>query len=163
MYTFYQQKFFSSKQDTKIIQDQIKKDFNVSDLNWIGFGGSYSGVVSALHRIKYPERFYAAFASSAPLNAQYDGYKYFDQFGLVFNDTAIGGSPVKFNLQWSIFPQGCLKRIKEAFSKVDMLIGNESNVILSDFNFCPVNLQDLKEKQDFLENYKIIDGPSETI
>jgi hypothetical protein len=46
---------------------------------WVMIGCSYSGVRAALSRQVYPETFYAAYASSAPVEARVNFSSYFDQ------------------------------------------------------------------------------------
>ncbi|RAL13709.1 putative serine peptidase, family S28 [Aspergillus homomorphus CBS 101889] len=54
---------------------------------WIMLGGSYAGFRAALTRIEYPDTIYAAWASSAPVQAQVNMTNYFDQVyrGMVAN------------------------------------------------------------------------------
>ncbi|ORX46098.1 hypothetical protein DM01DRAFT_1294103 [Hesseltinella vesiculosa] len=51
------------------------------DTKWVVYGGSYSGNLAAWLRLKYPNVFSAAIASSAPVQAGYDFYQYFDPIG----------------------------------------------------------------------------------
>lgn len=46
---------------------------------WVMVGGSYSGMRSAFSRNEYPDTFYAAYASSAPVEARIDMSAYWDQ------------------------------------------------------------------------------------
>jgi hypothetical protein len=77
-----------------LIQDYIRRQFNISTLKWIVFGASYSAMKSIIHRIKYPDRFYAAYASSAPIDFRYDMPKYMAHVGEVILDPENGGSEV---------------------------------------------------------------------
>ncbi|CAG7921513.1 unnamed protein product [Penicillium olsonii] len=54
---------------------------------WVMVGGSYAGMRSAFTRNEYPETIFAAFASSAPVEARLDMSVYFDQVydGMVAN------------------------------------------------------------------------------
>ncbi|PYH92963.1 hypothetical protein BO71DRAFT_455971 [Aspergillus ellipticus CBS 707.79] len=54
---------------------------------WIMVGGSYAGVRAALTRNEYPETIFAAFSSSAPVEARMNMTVYFDQIyrGMVAN------------------------------------------------------------------------------
>ncbi|GAM89198.1 hypothetical protein ANO11243_072350 [Dothideomycetidae sp. 11243] len=57
--------------------DQYWSDLSPSETPWVTFGGSYPGVLSAILRVRNPETFYAAFASSAPTQALLDFWTYF--------------------------------------------------------------------------------------
>lgn len=74
------------------IQDEIKKNLNIPDLNWITFGASYSGLKSVIHRLTMPDRIFAAFASSAPVAFQYDLHGYMGHIGDVIKNPQLGGS-----------------------------------------------------------------------
>lgn len=50
---------------------------------------------SAIHRIAFPERYYASYASSAPLAFQYDMPMYLGHIGEVLNNTSYGGGNVR--------------------------------------------------------------------
>lgn len=56
-----------------------KEDLTPRSTPWIMVGGSYSGMRAAFSRDKYPDTFFAAFASSAPVEARIDMSAYFDQ------------------------------------------------------------------------------------
>lgn len=81
-------------QDTIAIQDYIRRQHNVSKLKWIVFGASYSAMKAVFHRIKYPNRFFAAYASSAPIGFRYEMPKYLAHVGDVLLDEENGGSQV---------------------------------------------------------------------
>jgi Serine carboxypeptidase S28 len=54
-------------------------DLTPKSTPWVMIGCSYSGVRAALSRQMYPETFYAAYASSAPVEARVTFSSYFDQ------------------------------------------------------------------------------------
>jgi pimeloyl-ACP methyl ester carboxylesterase len=56
----------------------IKGDVSAPKNKWIVRGGSYSGNLAAWMRLEYPDLVYAAVSSSAPVQAQYNFYQYFD-------------------------------------------------------------------------------------
>lgn len=53
-------------------------DLTPESTPWVMIGCSYSGVRAALSRQMYPETFFAAYASSAPVEARVDFRSYFD-------------------------------------------------------------------------------------
>lgn len=57
--------------------DQV--DLTPSGSPWVMVGGSYSGMRAAFTRNQYPETIFAAYASSAPVQARVDMSMYFDQ------------------------------------------------------------------------------------
>ncbi|KAJ5162771.1 Peptidase S28 [Penicillium coprophilum] len=71
---------------------------------WVMVGGSYSGMRSAFTRHLYPDTIYAAYASSAPVEARIDMSVYFDQ---VYDGMAANG---RLN---------CTKDIKAALEYID--------------------------------------------
>jgi hypothetical protein len=75
-------KYLTSQQalaDIVAFQGFIQAEFNLTSANlWISFGGSYAGALSAWLREKYPDNFYAAYASSAPIQAELDFYQYLE-------------------------------------------------------------------------------------
>ena len=54
-------------------------DLTPAKTPWVMVGGSYAGVRAAFTRNEYPETIYAAYASSAPVQARVDQSSYFDQ------------------------------------------------------------------------------------
>ncbi|KAI8332202.1 peptidase S28 [Chlamydoabsidia padenii] len=56
----------------------IKGDVSAPKTKWIVRGGSYSGNLAAWMRYVYPDLVFAAVSSSAPVQAQYDFYQYFN-------------------------------------------------------------------------------------
>jgi hypothetical protein len=53
-------------------------DLTPASTPWIFIGGSYGGVRAAFARQKYPDTIFAAFSSSAPVQARVDMSVYFD-------------------------------------------------------------------------------------
>ncbi|KAJ5097569.1 serine carboxypeptidase S28-domain-containing protein [Penicillium angulare] len=62
--------------DNKVIKSTASLD--PYHTPWIFVGGSYPGSRAAWLRLTHPEIIYASWASSAPVQAQYDGSLYFD-------------------------------------------------------------------------------------
>ncbi|QGA21468.1 hypothetical protein EYB26_009179 [Talaromyces marneffei] len=63
------------------------QDLSPKGTPWIMIGGSYSGMRAAFTRDEYPQSIYAAYASSAPVQARADMSAYFEQVyrGMVSN------------------------------------------------------------------------------
>ncbi|KAH8812723.1 serine carboxypeptidase S28-domain-containing protein [Xylogone sp. PMI_703] len=57
----------------------LNVDFSPQSTPWIMIGCSYPGARAALSRQVYPDTFYAAYASSAPVEARIDLSSFFDQ------------------------------------------------------------------------------------
>ncbi|KAJ5275760.1 hypothetical protein N7524_001913 [Penicillium chrysogenum] len=60
-------------------QDYSDVDLTPAGTPWVMVGGSYAGMRAAFTRQSYPDTIYAAFASSAPVEARIDMSVYFDQ------------------------------------------------------------------------------------
>jgi hypothetical protein len=71
----------------------------------MAFGGSYPGNLAAWVRAKYPSKFYAAVASSAPIHAVLDFYQYLE----VVNDALTNHSAE------------CPKNINRAMQRIERL------------------------------------------
>ena len=74
-----------------------------AETKWVTFGGSYSGELAAWARLKYPNLFYAALASSAPVTAQVDYDKYDGIVARALATPLVGGSA------------GCRDAVRAAF------------------------------------------------
>ncbi|CAI7578958.1 unnamed protein product [Penicillium bialowiezense] len=82
---------------------------------WVMVGGSYAGMRAAFTRDEYPETIYAAFASSAPVEARIDMSVYFDQ---VYAGTVANGY------------LNCTRDIKAALEYIDRQLSNETTAAL---------------------------------
>ncbi|KAJ9218938.1 hypothetical protein DTO169C6_8739 [Paecilomyces variotii] len=68
--------YFASNFSRAAFPDQ---DLTPKSTPWVMVGGSYSGMRAAFSRNQYPETFFAAFSSSAPVEARIDLSAYWDQ------------------------------------------------------------------------------------
>ena len=69
-------------------------------------GGSYPGALSAWARLRYPQSVHAAWASSGPVQADYDFFGYMDVVAASLADEAVGGS------------SQCVASLESAFSAI---------------------------------------------
>jgi hypothetical protein len=60
-------------------KDYPKVDFSPENTPWISVGGSYSGMIAAMMRKKYYKTIFAAYASSAPIQAAVEMPGYYEQ------------------------------------------------------------------------------------
>ncbi|KAH8689890.1 putative serine peptidase, family S28 [Talaromyces proteolyticus] len=67
--------------------DILDEDLSPKGTPWVMLGGSYSGMRAAFTRNQFPDTIYAAYASSAPVQAKVDMGVYFEQVyrGMVAN------------------------------------------------------------------------------
>jgi serine protease 16 len=63
-----------------------------TNIQWITFGGSYPGMLSAWSRLLYPDIIYGAVSNSAPVQAQLDFRQYHNHVAWDLADKAVGGS-----------------------------------------------------------------------
>ncbi|EED14230.1 serine peptidase, family S28, putative [Talaromyces stipitatus ATCC 10500] len=80
------------------------QDLSPKGTPWIMMGGSYSGMRTAFTRNEYPDTIYAAYASSAPVQARADMSIYFEQ---VYRGMVANGY------------EGCARDLHAALSYVD--------------------------------------------
>lgn len=103
--------FFANRfNQTKLDQNRIVQTTAGLDpysTPWIFVGGSYPGARAAWLRLKHPEIIYASWASSAPLQYQFDGSLYYN--------------PVQRSM-----PRNCTNDIKAAIKYVDDVFGSGS-------------------------------------
>ncbi|KAJ5184302.1 Peptidase S28 [Penicillium cf. griseofulvum] len=87
-------------------------DLTPSATPWVMVGGSYAGMRSAFTRHLYPNTIYAAYASSAPVEARIDMSVYFDQ---VYDGMAANGH------------LNCTRDIKAALEYIDEQLSNSKS------------------------------------
>jgi enterochelin esterase-like enzyme len=76
-------------EDTVAFQRVIKHRFNLKKANkWVAFGASYAGALAAWLREKYPDNFFAAYASSATIFEQYNDKEYMEVVNYALNVTS---------------------------------------------------------------------------
>jgi hypothetical protein len=56
---------------------------------WVSFGGSYAGMLSAWLRGKYPNDFYAAYSSSAPIEAKVNFFEYLEVVAAALKNVSV--------------------------------------------------------------------------
>lgn len=73
--------------------EHLKTSMNMTDANRVvGFGGSYSGALSAWLRTKYPAHVVGAIATSAPVFAKLDFFEYMQVVNGSLSNPSVGGS-----------------------------------------------------------------------
>lgn len=121
--------YLSSQQalaDLAAFVHHIKDKYKVSEYSqWICFGGSYPGALSAWFRLKYPHLVHGAVASSAPVRAitNFEGYN--EVVASSLTSEIVGGS------------EQCLSYITKAFQVVDQMIADRQfEQLAKDFVSC---------------------------
>jgi len=113
--------------DFAVVIDFLKTQYNTS--NTIVFGCSYIGSGAAWFRAKYPQVAAGAVASSAPVLAVADFFKYMDQVDLSIKEQ---------------FGEACDTALKTAMSTVNTMLIKNDPTLVSLFNLCqaPVTFND---------------------
>lgn len=131
--------YLSSQQalaDLATFVQHIQDKYTVSPkAQWICFGGSYPGALSAWFRLKYPHLVHAAVASSAPVRAitNFEGYN--EVVAASLASKIVGGS------------DQCLSSVIKAFKVVDQLIHDKQlDQLAKDFLSCAP----ISEKMDIV-------------
>ncbi|KAJ3106775.1 hypothetical protein HDU96_008123 [Phlyctochytrium bullatum] len=89
----------------------------------IGVGGSYPGNMAAYYRIKHPETFFAAHASSAPVRAEEDFRQYSKAVRLGIANPVANGSPT------------CSENWRRAVRQFDLALEKDFNKTRHEFGF----------------------------
>ncbi|KAL7535004.1 hypothetical protein ACHAXR_008154 [Thalassiosira sp. AJA248-18] len=94
--------YLSSRQAVQDIAEFVKSSEAMEHLNssqdsektiqWITFGGSYPGMLSAWSHLLHPDAIFAAVSSSAPIQARLDFQQYNEHAGSDLEDEFVGGS-----------------------------------------------------------------------
>jgi len=110
-----------------------------SDIQWICFGGSYSGALSAWFRLKYPHLVVGALASSAPIQPILDFHGYFD---VVISSLTSMGSPT------------CVDNIQAATTKLMQLLqsSNGLTTLSQQFSTCGSLTSNANDQANFVSN-----------
>ena len=75
-------------EDLVTFRDFINSKCNLGDRSkWIAMGCSYPGELSALLRLRHPDKFHAALASSAPVKFKLEFRSYYQMVNWVINSS----------------------------------------------------------------------------
>lgn len=133
-------RFLSSMQaveDVARFQGAMSRKYNLTASNrWVLWGGSYPGMVAAFSRLKYPNKFHAAVASSAPVQARLEMGGYYDVVAAAYGTPSVGGSAA------------CQGRIARGHARIGELLGEvrTRRGVEADFGL-PANALDTKAAQ----------------
>lgn len=96
--------------DLVAFRNFIHKSYVLTDKNrWLSFGGSYPGMLSAYLRLKYPNLFHAALASSAPIKTKVNFKEYLEVVNSALN----------------LYNPSCSVEIKKATDKIQALLSTK--------------------------------------
>ncbi|XP_022096081.1 thymus-specific serine protease-like [Acanthaster planci] len=130
--------------DLAAFREFATKKFNLTERNlWISFGCSYSGMLSAWLRLKYPHLIHGAVSSSGPLRAVANFKEYNEIVTTAFGDPVAKGS------------EQCVSRIRAAFKTFRNKVDNEQYTELQQaFNSCRplTNINDRRLLASTLQN-----------
>eukprot|EP00771_Trimastix_marina_P004022 gnl/Trimastix_PCT/751.p1 GENE.gnl/Trimastix_PCT/751~~gnl/Trimastix_PCT/751.p1 ORF type:complete len:507 (+),score=175.33 gnl/Trimastix_PCT/751:32-1522(+) len=116
----------------------IASKYGAEHAKWIAFGGSYSGMLAAWQRMKYPHLFAGAVASSAPVWAKTDYHEYLEV------------------VTRSIGPK-CADRLRQATQRIEPMLNTQSGrrALEKIFNAC----ETMEEYIDTVEFVSDINDP----
>lgn len=82
----------SSKKELSKSSPSLSLKASVANSKWVSFGGSYPGNLATWLKLKYPSSVAGTVGSSAPVQADYDFYRYAEVVGAALKYEFIGGS-----------------------------------------------------------------------
>ncbi|CAL1145558.1 unnamed protein product [Cladocopium goreaui] len=108
---------------------------DLRDAQWVTFGGSYSGALSAWARQLYPQHFAAAVASSAPIESQMNFQGFHDVVASSLAAPSVFGTPQ------------CLATISRGHAELGDLLKTErgKRSLEKKFNLCGSNPLDVRQ------------------
>lgn len=108
---------------------------DLRDAQWVTFGGSYSGALSAWARQLYPQHFAAAVASSAPMESQMNFQGFHDVVASSLAAPSVFGTPQ------------CLATISRGHAELGDLLKTErgKRSLEKKFNLCGSNPLDVRQ------------------
>jgi hypothetical protein len=124
--------------DLAYFRENMTETLNTGSAKWISFGGSYSGALSAWLRLKYPHLFFAAMATSAPVQAKLN----FVEYAEVVRDSLASNS------------DACVASVQKATAALEGLVTTTDGraKLTKQFNLCSDLDSDDRNVSNFAES-----------